>query len=73
MRIVGMIENMVGSSASIALRNILMMTGALAVLVYVSPSLTLYVALMALAYGYFRMTGAQREAAAPDAMLSTRA
>jgi ATP-binding cassette subfamily B protein len=41
------VENMVGSSASIALRNILMMVGALAVLVYVSPSLTLYVALMA--------------------------
>ena len=32
----------------------------------------LFGVLMALAYGYFRMTGAQREAAAPDAMLSTR-
>ncbi|MBC8058560.1 MAG: ethanolamine permease [Rhizobiales bacterium] len=33
----------------------------------------LFLVLMALAYAYFRMTGAQREAAAPDAMLSTRA
>ena len=31
----------------------------------------LFVALMALAYGYFRATAAQRLAAAPDAMLST--
>lgn len=31
----------------------------------------LFMVLMALAYGYFLMTGAQRDAAAPDAMLST--
>ena len=32
----------------------------------------LFLVLMALAYGYFRLTGTQRAAAAPDAMLSTR-
>ena len=31
----------------------------------------LFLALMALAYGYFRLTAAQREAAAPDKLLST--
>ncbi|MEO8926717.1 MAG: ABC transporter transmembrane domain-containing protein [Caulobacteraceae bacterium] len=41
------IESMVGASASIALRNLLTLIGALAVLVFVSPSLTLYVALLA--------------------------
>ncbi|MEP7100035.1 MAG: ethanolamine permease, partial [Burkholderiales bacterium] len=33
----------------------------------------LFCVLMALAYGYFRLTGAQRGAAAPDAMLSSGA
>jgi ATP-binding cassette subfamily B protein len=40
------IESMVGGSVSIALRNILTLAGALAVLVYVSPRLTFYVALL---------------------------
>jgi ethanolamine permease len=31
----------------------------------------LFLVLMALAYGYFRLTAEQREAAAPDEMLST--
>jgi ethanolamine permease len=31
----------------------------------------LFLVLMALAYGYFRLTAAQREAAAPDKLLST--
>ena len=42
-----LVENMVGSSASVALRNLLTLIGALAVLVYVSPTLTLYVGLLA--------------------------
>ena len=33
----------------------------------------LFVVLMGLAYGYFRMTGGQREAAEPDEMLSVTA
>ncbi|MDQ2859571.1 MAG: ABC transporter transmembrane domain-containing protein [Pseudomonadota bacterium] len=41
------VESMVGSSASVALRNLLTLVGALAVLVFVSPRLTLYVALLA--------------------------
>jgi ATP-binding cassette subfamily B protein len=41
------VETMVGSTASVALRNLLTLVGALAVLVYVSPSLTLWVALLA--------------------------
>ena len=41
------VENMVGSSASIALRNLLTLIGSLAVLLYVSPILTFYVALLA--------------------------
>ena len=46
----------------------------LGAMVWFNVTLTLlFLVLMALAYGYFRMTGAQREAAAPDAMLSTRA
>jgi len=40
------VESMVGSAASVALRNLLTLIGALAVLVYVSPRLTLYVALL---------------------------
>ena len=31
----------------------------------------LFLVLMALAYGYFRLTAGQREAAAPDKLLST--
>ena len=42
-----LVENMVGSSASIALRNLLTLIGSLAVLLYVSPVLTFYVALLA--------------------------
>jgi ATP-binding cassette subfamily B protein len=42
-----LVESMVGSSASVALRNLLTLIGALAVLVYVSPNLTLYVGLLA--------------------------
>jgi ATP-binding cassette subfamily B protein len=42
-----LVENMVGSSASVALRNLLTLVGALAVLIYVSPTLTLYVGLLA--------------------------
>jgi ATP-binding cassette subfamily B protein len=41
------VESMVGASASVALRNILTLAGALAVLVFVSPRLTLFVALLA--------------------------
>jgi len=41
------VESMVGSSASVALRNLLTLVGALVVLVFVSPGLTLYVALLA--------------------------
>jgi ATP-binding cassette, subfamily B, bacterial len=41
------VESMVGASASVALRNLLTLAGALAVLVFVSPGLTLYVALLA--------------------------
>ena len=40
------VESMVGSAASVALRNLLTLIGALAVLTYVSPRLTLYVALL---------------------------
>jgi ATP-binding cassette subfamily B protein len=40
------VEGVVGSSASIALRNLLTMIGAVAMLVFVSPRLTLYVALL---------------------------
>ena len=42
-----LVENMVGSSASVALRNLLILVGSLAVLIYVSPILTLYVFLLA--------------------------
>ena len=42
-----LVENMVGSSASIALRNLLTLIGSLAVLFYVSPVLTFYVVLLA--------------------------
>jgi ATP-binding cassette subfamily B protein len=42
-----LVENMVGSSASVALRNLLTLIGSLAVLIYVSPTLTLYVFLLA--------------------------
>ncbi len=41
------VESMVGGSASVALRNLLTLAGALAVLVFVSPRLTLYVVLLA--------------------------
>ncbi len=41
------VENMVGSSASIALRNLLTLVGALGYLTFVSPRLTLFVALLA--------------------------
>ena len=41
------VESMVGASASVALRNLLTLIGALTVLVFVSPRLTLYVALLA--------------------------
>ncbi|HXU99598.1 MAG TPA: ABC transporter transmembrane domain-containing protein [Caulobacteraceae bacterium] len=41
-----MVEAVVGSAASIALRNLLTMVGALALLIFVSPGLTLYVALI---------------------------
>jgi ATP-binding cassette subfamily B protein len=40
------VENMVGSSASIALRNLLILIGALGMLIFVSPRLTLYVVLL---------------------------
>ncbi len=42
-----LVESMVGSSVSVALRNLLTLIGALAVLVFVSPSLTLCVFLLA--------------------------
>jgi ethanolamine permease len=43
----------------------------LGAMVWFNPVLTLlYAALMALAYGYFRSTAAQRQAAGPDALLS---
>jgi len=41
------VESMVGASASVALRNLLTLAGAVAVLIFVSPGLTLYVALLA--------------------------
>jgi len=41
------VENMVGSSASIALRNLLTLIGSLGYLTFVSPRLTLFVALLA--------------------------
>jgi ATP-binding cassette, subfamily B, bacterial len=41
------VESMVGASASVALRNLLTLVGALAVLVFVSPRLTLYVVVLA--------------------------
>jgi ATP-binding cassette subfamily B protein len=40
------VENLVGSTASIALRNLLTVVGGLIMLVFVSPRLTLYVALI---------------------------
>jgi ATP-binding cassette subfamily B protein len=40
------VEAVVGSAASIALRNLLTMIGAIALLIFVSPSLTLYVVLV---------------------------
>jgi ethanolamine permease len=44
----------------------------LGAMVWFNGMLTLlFLVLMALAYGYFLLTGAQRDAAAPDAMLST--
>ncbi len=42
-----LVESMVGSTVSVALRNLLTLIGALAVLVFVSPSLTLCVFLLA--------------------------
>jgi ethanolamine permease len=43
----------------------------LGAMVWFNTMLTLlFLALMALAYGYFRLTAAQREAAAPDEMLA---
>jgi ATP-binding cassette subfamily B protein len=41
------VENLLSTSASVALRNTLMLIGAIAVLVATSPKLTLYVAIMA--------------------------
>ncbi len=41
------VESLVGASASVALRNLLTLVGALAVLIFVSPRLTLYLALLA--------------------------
>jgi ethanolamine permease len=44
----------------------------LAAMIWFNGKLTLlFLVLMALAYGYFRLTAAQREAAAPDKLLST--
>jgi ATP-binding cassette subfamily B protein len=40
---IGIVEAMVGSGASVALRNVLTLVGALAMLVFVSPRLTLFV------------------------------
>ncbi|MNT43879.1 hypothetical protein D3C72_1803740 [compost metagenome] len=44
----------------------------LGAMVWFNPMLTvLFLVLMAAAYGYFLLTSAQRDAAAPDAMLSS--
>ncbi|HEX8232873.1 MAG TPA: ABC transporter transmembrane domain-containing protein [Caulobacteraceae bacterium] len=43
---IGMVENLVGANASLALRNLLSATGALVLMLFVSPRLTLYVLLL---------------------------